>query len=81
MTRLRFRERVSVCDAVEVTKKTLIATFNGDNIVAEREDGELKIYLIGTGDIGEVQTEDTRVRTIQDWQRVNDRAHNRKPAA
>ncbi|HWY14266.1 MAG TPA: hypothetical protein VNX86_03900 [Rhizomicrobium sp.] len=78
MTRLRFRERVSVRDVNEVTNKTLIATFNGDNIVAEREGGELKIYLIGTGDIGEVQT---RVRTIQDWQRVLDRAHNRKPAA
>jgi hypothetical protein len=69
-----------VRDVTEVTNKTLIATFNGDNIVAEREDGELRIYLIGTGDIGEVQTQGTRVRTIQDWQRVND-SHNRKPAA
>ena len=73
--RMRFR------DVGEVTNKTLIATFSGNNLIAEREDGELKIYLIGTGDIGEVQTQDSRVRTINDWQRVNDCAHNRKPAA
>ena len=42
----------------DVTNKRLIATFNGDNIVAERVDGQLKIYQVGTGDIGTISVQD-----------------------
>jgi hypothetical protein len=87
MTRVRIREHVGPMFPVrdqETTKKRLIATFAGEHFVAEREGGELRIYAVGTGELGAVvldsagQSERDGLRR---WQEMNDRAYAKTPPA
>jgi cupin superfamily acireductone dioxygenase involved in methionine salvage len=86
MSRFKFRD---VVGTETPARKTLIATFAGEHFVAERDGGELRIYVIGNGEFGGVEVGDraraadqnlSDAERIKAQQRLNDEFY-RKPAA
>ncbi len=84
MQNRRFIGRGKMRDIGEVTHKVKIAEFVGHNFIAERKDGVLEIYQIGTDmSAGPVQVHDANVLALtpRDLNRMNADFYGRKPAA